>query len=126
MTTEQHDQLGARQSRWSFFQTVEARATAMAAVATREHPIADVSRGHEHYTAMLPSDRFGRMFPQLPPFTTAGPAVEEALLDIGKAGGILVAMDYLSKGPELLVTDATLSEHIGSRLNNHPINHHMW
>src|SRR5262249_49395394 len=56
-----------------------------------------------------PPGRFGRIFPQLPPFATASPALQAALLDIGKPGSILDAKDDLSKGPILLITDLTLS-----------------
>lgn len=30
---------------------------------------------------------FGRMFPSLPPFASPGPALTEALLDLGRPGG---------------------------------------
>jgi hypothetical protein len=49
------------------------------------------------------------MFPGLPPFAPSTPAVEAALRDIGKPGGILDAKDPLDKGPVLLITDPSLS-----------------
>ena len=52
---------------------------------------------------------FGRLFPKLPPFAPAGPALTEALLDLGRPGGILDAGDQLSAGPVALITDPALS-----------------
>src|SRR5262245_25672648 len=52
-----------------------------------------------------PAGRFGRMFPQLPPFAANSAALQAALMDIGKPGGILDAKDDLAKGPVLLITD---------------------
>ncbi len=52
---------------------------------------------------------FGRMFPKLPPFAAAGPALTEALMDIGRPGGILDAKDDLAAGPVRLITDPALS-----------------
>jgi Animal haem peroxidase len=55
------------------------------------------------------SDRFTRLFPQLPPFAPASPALTAALQDIGRAGGLMDAADPLSAGPVLLITDLSLS-----------------
>jgi hypothetical protein len=49
------------------------------------------------------------MFSRLPPFAEASPELEEALLDIGKAGGILDAKDALERGPVDLIVDPALS-----------------
>jgi len=49
------------------------------------------------------------MFPGLPPFATPGAALTEALMDIGRPGGILDAKDDLSAGPVRLITDPALS-----------------
>ncbi len=54
------------------------------------------------------SDHFGRLF-QLPPFARQSPAVEQALLEIGKPGGLLDAGDDLAAGPKALIVDLTLS-----------------
>jgi hypothetical protein len=57
-----------------------------------------------------PADRFGRIFPQLPPFFNANDSrLVAALNDIGKAGGLLDAKDNLAAGPVNLITDPTLS-----------------
>jgi hypothetical protein len=57
--------------------------------------------------------RFGRMFPTLPAFAPpavlTSTALHDALVDIGKPGGILDAGDDLSAGPAALITNPTLS-----------------
>lgn len=55
-------------------------------------------------------DRFGRMFPDLPPFALASTQLEAALIEIGKPGGILDAKDNLKAGPIELITDLKLSK----------------
>jgi hypothetical protein len=55
------------------------------------------------------SGRFGRMFATLPPFAADTPQVREALLDVGRAGGLMDAKDKLSEGPVKLITDPALS-----------------
>jgi len=55
------------------------------------------------------SGRFGRMFGDLPPFASDTPEIRAALLEIGKAGGVMDAKDKLSEGPIKLITDAPLS-----------------
>lgn len=51
---------------------------------------------------------FGRMFTDLGPFAAPGPALTEALLDLGRPGGVLDAGDDLSAGPLALITDPAL------------------
>src|SRR4051812_31344393 len=58
---------------------------------------------------VLREDRFGRIFPHLPSFATPSPALEAALRDIGKPGGMLDARDNLLAGPVQLIVDPTLS-----------------
>jgi hypothetical protein len=57
-----------------------------------------------------PADRFGRIFPDLPPFVPADDRRRAALIDMGKVGGILDARDNLAAGPVALVADLSLSE----------------
>lgn len=57
------------------------------------------------------SDRFGRMF-LLPPFAPPTASVRTALMELGKAGGIMDARDNLAAGPFALVVDPAL------RVNN--------
>jgi hypothetical protein len=59
--------------------------------------------------AATPADRFGRMFPDLPPFVPATDRTRAALLDIGKPGGMMDAKDNLSVGPVQLITDPAQS-----------------
>jgi hypothetical protein len=58
---------------------------------------------------VIAEDRFGRIFPQLPPFAESSHELEAALLEIGKPGGILDAQDALDRGPVDLIVDLTLS-----------------
>jgi heme peroxidase len=48
---------------------------------------------------------FGRMFPELPPFAKDSDSTKTALLDVGKQGGIMDALDDLAVGPTRLITD---------------------
>lgn len=53
--------------------------------------------------------RFGRMFPNLPPFAPPHKAVKAALMELGKPGGLLDAKDDLAAGPAALIVDPSLS-----------------
>lgn len=55
------------------------------------------------------SGRFGRMFGELPAFSSDTPETRTSLLEIGKVGGIMDAKDKLSEGPIKLITDPALS-----------------
>ena len=52
---------------------------------------------------------FGRIFSDLPPFAEASDALREALVDVGRPGGILDAADNLAAGPIQLILDPALS-----------------
>ncbi len=54
--------------------------------------------------------RFGRLFGKLPPFAADTPDVREALLDIGKPGGIMDARDDLKQTPKDLIVNPTFSK----------------
>ncbi len=54
--------------------------------------------------------RFGRMFPALPPFSADTPSIRDALVEIGKPGGMMDAQDDLSD-PVTLITDPAKSAH---------------
>jgi hypothetical protein len=57
--------------------------------------------------AQSAADHFGRMFNNLPPFAPQNPKVTEALIELGKPGGIMDAKDDLSAGPfNLIVVEA--------------------
>ncbi|MGN9911347.1 peroxidase family protein [Phytohabitans sp. LJ34] len=81
-------------------------ATAAGAVAGAAAP---AFAGHGAAEAATPSDRFGRMFPGLPPFVAADSRSRAALTDIGRAGGPLDARDPLHEGPIRLITNPELS-----------------
>ena len=53
---------------------------------------------------------FGRLFPDLPPFAEDSEALQQALMDIGRPGGLMDANDDLAAGPVELITDLSLSE----------------
>jgi hypothetical protein len=80
--------------------------TAAGAVAVTAAP---VIAGHDQAMAATPADRFGRMFPDLPPFIPADDRRRAALADIGKPGGIMDAKDPLTEGPVRLITNPELS-----------------
>ena len=52
---------------------------------------------------------FGRMFRNLPPFAPPTDAVREALMQLGRPGGIMDANDDPAAGPAALITDPNLS-----------------
>jgi hypothetical protein len=63
--------------------------------------------GYSH--EITPAQDFGRMFPQLPSFAPATDLVIDALLELGKPGGLMDANDDLAAGPVALITDPNLS-----------------
>jgi len=68
-----------------------------------------VARAQTAPPPVIREDRFGRMFPNLPPFATPSARLTDALTEIGRPGGILDARDPLDRGPILLITDPALS-----------------
>ena len=52
---------------------------------------------------------FGRMFRNLPPFAPPTNAVRDALMELGRPGGIMDANDDLAAGPVALIMDPNLS-----------------
>lgn len=66
-----------------------------------------VARGAQPPDVSLPGS-FGRMF-RLPPFAPPTNAVREALLELGKAGGIMDAKDDLAAGPVDLIVEPHLN-----------------
>ena len=53
--------------------------------------------------------KFGRLFPSLPSFAQDSKKVRDALIDMGKKGGIMDAKDDLTQDPVNLITDPALS-----------------
>src|SRR5262245_34624385 len=70
-------------SRRRFLGGIGVTAAGAAAVAT-----APAISGMGRADAATPADRFGRMFPNLPPFIPTDDRRRAALIDIGKPGGI--------------------------------------
>jgi Animal haem peroxidase len=58
---------------------------------------------------VIREDRFGRIFPELPPFAESSTKLEAALIELGKPGGILDAKDNLAAGPVALIVDPALT-----------------
>lgn len=50
-------------------------------------------------------DRFSRLFPNLPPFAPPSAALETALRELGRKGGLMDAGDNLAAGPIELITN---------------------
>ena len=55
------------------------------------------------------SDHFGRMFNNLPPFAPQNAKVTEALIELGKPGGLMDAKDNMAAGPIALIVDPLLN-----------------
>jgi hypothetical protein len=95
--------MGTKLSRRTFISGVGATAAGAAAggagAALASHPA----------EAATPADRFGRMFPGLPPFVPADSRSRAALTDLGRSGGPLDARDPLGEGPVRLITNPELS-----------------
>jgi hypothetical protein len=94
-----------RMSRRRFMHAVGAGAAATGAFASGvARPAAQ--RGGRN---VIRADRFGRMFPTLPPFASHTRKMEDALMELGEKDGLLDAQDNLAAGPIRLITDLTLS-----------------
>jgi hypothetical protein len=89
--------LPTRYSRRSLLGRFGAAAGALAVTPTLSRPASAHAAGER-------ADRFGRIF-DLPPFAEATPQVTEALLELGRPGGILDARDPLERGAAALISD---------------------
>jgi hypothetical protein len=72
-------------------------------------PVHAAQAGEQGRRFVIREDRFGRMFPDLPPFAQASPKLSAALMEMGKPGGILDAKDNLAAGPVALIVDPALN-----------------
>jgi hypothetical protein len=87
-----------------------AGAIAAGPVCAMAGPAAAANAAAAHAAAVVPANRFGRIFNGLPAFlTSVGERERAALVDIGRRGGRLDAADNLAAGPILLITDPALS-----------------
>jgi hypothetical protein len=106
--TIEHDDPSARVSRRAFLRRLGIGAAASGAPA-----VLRVGPARARTAARRPptgrEDRFGRLFPRLPSFAQPGPALEAALLELGRPGGLLDARDPLDRGPVDLIADLALS-----------------
>src|SRR5919205_120191 len=76
---------------------------------TLNHVEARAEKAEGPVPKSAPDSRFSRMF-QLPAFADPrSPAVRDAMLDIGKPGGLLDARDPLNQGPVRLITNPEVS-----------------
>jgi hypothetical protein len=98
----------AQYSRRRFLASIGYGAAGVAGAATLGTGIAEAH--HSNRPLQAAANRFGRMFPDLPPFI---PTLDErrrnALIDMGRPGGLMDALDPLSAGPDQLVLNPDLS-----------------
>lgn len=76
-----------------------------------------MSRHGAYYQDVIPyssryydKGKFGRLFPNLPPFATDTPKLRAALMEIGEKGGIMDAGDDLSLPPQDHITNLAVQE----------------
>jgi hypothetical protein len=60
--------------------------------------------------AQSSAEHFGRMFSNLPPFAPQNARVTEALVELGKPGGLMDAKDKMDEGPINLIVNPDLSK----------------
>ena len=72
-------------------------------------PVAAMGNGNSGGGNTPAPQRFTRLFPNLEPFAEDSVALQEALLELGKKGGIMDAKDPLEVGPIRLITEPELS-----------------
>jgi Animal haem peroxidase len=109
VSTTEEPTASARYSRRGLLKRAGAGAGAVAVSGGIGGVLAPRAQAARSATVATSPTTFGRMFPNLPSFAPATDAVRAALSDLGKPGGLLDANDDLSKGPVLLITDASLS-----------------
>ncbi len=106
-TTSDHP---AKLSRRQFLGTLGTGAAALCVPSILgRRPVHAAQGGEQGRRFVIREDRFGRMFPDLPPFAQASPKLSAALMEMGKPGGILDAKDNLAAGPVALIVDPALN-----------------
>jgi Animal haem peroxidase len=96
-------------SRRRFFSTVGKTAAVLCWPSAFHSGEAHAQQAGNARRFVIEPDRFGRMFPNLPPFAAPSATLSQALLEMGKPGGILDAKDSLAAGPEALIADPSLN-----------------
>jgi hypothetical protein len=101
----------ARLTRRKFLSSIGRGALTFAIPSVLRIPPTDASRAPAHRSRfVIAEDRFGRMFPQLAPYAQPSRQLQEALIEIGKPGGILDAKDAVDRGPVELIVNLDLSK----------------
>ncbi|HZM96723.1 MAG TPA: heme peroxidase family protein [Vicinamibacterales bacterium] len=94
-------------TRRGFLTGLGTSAAGAAGAAVLGPPVAIAQTSETH--ARTQPQRFSRMFPGLPSFAEATPAMRAALADMGAPGGLMDAQDPLHLGPIELITKPDLS-----------------
>jgi Animal haem peroxidase len=70
---------------------------------------AAIASGQQPDASATTADHFGRMFNNLPPFAAQNPSVTEALIELGRPGGLMDADDDLDAGAFELIVNPVLN-----------------
>src|SRR5262245_18471156 len=111
MSNDKQGGTSSRFTRRGFLGGIGAGAIGAASTLTSTESVIAQQRPSDATTATR-TDRFSRLFDELPPFADASLRIQSALREMGEKGGLLDAKDQLSAGPVILITDPQL------RLNN--------
>jgi len=98
-----------RYSRGGFLKRAGAGAGAIVASGGGAALFASPAHAARSATVATTPTTFGRLFPTLPAFAPANDAVRASLTSLGAKGGLLDAKDDLTKSPQQLITDLSLS-----------------
>jgi hypothetical protein len=107
MNTKNENQTG-RITRRKFLRAIDTGAVALGAPSVLGLHAAHTAQQSRQRRFIIREDRFGRIFPQLPPFAEPSRGLSRALLELGKPGGILDAKDDL-RDPVALIVDPNLN-----------------
>ena len=102
MNAKHHEQLG------KFSRRMLLASVGTAAVGSAMPRVA-AAETHSQRPFVIGEDRFSRLFPTLQPFAQPSRKVNQAMLELGRPGGILDAKDDLAAGPVQLITNLELS-----------------
>jgi hypothetical protein len=118
MSNQRDDQQPAPVSRRRFLGGLGAAALATSAAGAFT---ARPAQAQFHQRFVIREDRFGRMFPELPPFFRENNGrLRAALRDIGKLGGMLDANDQLGDGGKQAAIDLIVNPDLSENNPNNP------